>query len=108
MSDLPKGCFKHINHKCILRKDINNDRPTDQRNISTERAIRHSYIVERRYRFFKPPYWSVFTTTTYEMEGDYKFKMGGRRWAETDLTGLEWKFENEKDAEDFAFNESFN
>ncbi len=36
------------------------------------------------------------------MSGNYNNGyMGGRRWAETDLTGLEWHFNNKKDAEKF-------
>lgn len=104
--ELPTGCFNFINHKRILCKDINNDRPYDQYNVSTERAIAHRYVVKERPKllfFRKKPYWAVFSTTTYEMSGSfYSRSMGGRAWAETDMTGLEWHFNNKIDALDFA------
>jgi len=104
--DLPKGCFNHINHNRILMKDINNDRPCDQTKISTERTLAHRRLIKDRPSipfFRKKPYWAVFSTTTYEMSGLYRNTfMGGRAWAETDMTGLEWHFDNEKDALDFV------
>lgn len=106
MEELPKGCFNFIKHNRILRKDINDDRPYDQRNVSTERAIAHRFILEERPKvmfFRKNPYWAVFSTTTYEMSGNFgNAYMGGRAWAETDMTGLEWHFKDKKDALDFA------
>jgi len=104
MSKIPKGCYKFIDHKCILAKDINLDRPTDQCNISTEQAIRHSKVVKKRGGFLCKSYWAVLSTTTYEMAGSYSHTYcGGRAWAETDMTGLEWRFDNKKDANEFAF-----
>ena len=104
MSELPKGCFEHVDHKCIIRKDINYNRPGDQRNVSTERALHHDLIVERRKRYWpfrKIEYWAVLSTTTYEMSG--KGNNVDRAWAETDLTGLEWYFHKREDAEAFAY-----
>ena len=102
--DIPKGCFKFIDHKRILAKDINLDRPTDQRNISTEQAIRHGRIVKKRGGLFSKAYWAVLSITVYEMSGKYIAPyMGGRAWAETDLTGLEWRFDNKEDANEFAY-----
>ena len=101
--ELPKGCFLHLNHKKILCKDIHNDRPGDQGNIHTERALAHRRTVEKHTRLIGRNYWAVFSTTTYEMSGNYYAPyMGGRAWAETDLTGLEWRFDNEVDANNFA------
>jgi hypothetical protein len=106
MSELPKGCFEFTDHQRIIRRDINMDRPSDQGDISCERAIAHRRIVKKRGRLFKPSCWVVLSTTTYEMSGRYYAPyMGGRSWAETDLTGLEWKFNNEADANAFAFKE---
>jgi hypothetical protein len=103
---LPKGCFDHIDHNRILSKDIHSNRPCDQTSISTERALSHRLMIKDRPRipfFRRKPYWAVFSTTTYEMAGVYcNTFMGGRAWAETDMTGLEWHFDNEKDAQDFV------
>ena len=99
---LPKGCFNFINHKRILRSDINRTRPTDQHSISCEQAIRHGTIVKKRRRLFGKTYWVALSTTTYEMSGDnYGPYLGGRAWAETDETGLEWHFHTEEDAARF-------
>ena len=104
---LPKGCFFFHDHNRILEKDINHNRPYDQCNISCERVVRHGHIVRMFPRLFRKSYWKVLSTTTYEMAGDYKHTyMGGRIWAETDLTGLEWHFYTEKDAEHFLINGS--
>jgi len=101
---IPKGCFKFTDHKCILLSDFYSDRPSDQCEISTERAISHKKIVEKRGGLLSKVYWVVLSATTYEMSGRYCGNfMGGRSWAETDLTGLEWQFDNKKDANEFAF-----
>ena len=102
----PKGCFMALDHERITAKDIKRDRPSDQTNISCERAICHGAIVRMRFNLFNwlKPYWVVLSTTTYEMAGDYRTRfMGGRSWAETDMTGLEWHFDKLKDAEKFAY-----
>ena len=107
--DLPKGCYRFINHNRILRRNIYRDRPGDQCNISCERVIRHGFIVKPvvwRYGFLwhkkETLYYAVHSTTTYEMAGDYCGSyLGGRRWSETDLTGLEWRFHSEEDANKF-------
>jgi len=101
---LPKGCFNFINHERILRKDINCTRPLDQCKINTERAIRHGFKVVKHTRLFRKSYWKALSFTTYEMSGVYcRRYMGGRTWAETDLTGLEFHFHTEGDAEKFAY-----
>jgi hypothetical protein len=103
--ELPKGCYQFKDHKCILRKDINGDRPMDQKNISCERAIRHGCILKEKGGFLRKAYWAVMSTTVYEMAGDYAGPyMGGRRWAETDLTGLVWLFNDKEDALNFVRN----
>jgi hypothetical protein len=103
--ELPHGCFEFVDHKRILQGDIKKDRPYDQCNISTERAINHSMIVKRKTDGIfgmGTAYWSVFSTTTYEMAGDYEGNyFRPWCWAETDLTGLEWQFNNEEDANRF-------
>jgi hypothetical protein len=110
MEQLPKGCFSFLDHKRIIRKDINGDRPFNQCHISTERALSHRRLLKERPKiwfFRKNPYWVVFSTTTYEMSGDYHdSSMGGSCWAETDMTGLEWHFYNKNDALDFVLDKS--
>ena len=109
MNDLPTGCFEHINHKRIIARDINHDRPCDQYGVSTERALHHDLMVEERKKFWpfrKKTYWAVLSTTTYEMAGKFHPNgryWGGRAWAETDKTGLEWLFHTKEDAEAFAY-----
>jgi hypothetical protein len=47
---------------------------------------------------------AVCGTTSYEMCGDYLPRlglMGGRRWAETDLNGVEYWFRSKSDATKF-------
>jgi hypothetical protein len=109
MKDLPKGCFYFKNHKKILAKDINDNRPSDQVNLSCERVINHFFIVNHKTRIplFRPKeYWQVLSATSYEMMGDYHPNsryMGGKCWAESDLTGLEWHFRSRKEADEFIF-----
>tara|TARA_Y100000310_G_C20567056_1_gene756014 strand:- start:688 stop:1041 length:354 start_codon:yes stop_codon:yes gene_type:complete len=103
-TEMPKGCFNYFDQQRITAKDIYFDRPYDQCRITTERAIRHFLIVKKRFRMFRASIWVVQSATTYEMAGDYRHTyMGGRSWAETDLTGLEWQFYNKEDAEKFAY-----
>jgi len=103
-AELPQGCFKYFDQQRITAVDIYFNRPGDQYNITTERAISHSLIVKKRFRMSRASIWVVQSATTYEMAGDYRHTyMGGRSWAETDLTGIEWQFYNEKDAEKFAY-----
>jgi len=101
MSELPKGCFKFIDHKRIIRKDIKNERLC-WTEVSTERAICHSAILEPIRKFFtpcwrKPDYYRVRSTTTYEMYSPRCTYI----WGETDLTGLEWHFSSKDDAHNF-------
>jgi len=99
---LPDGCSKFADHGCITKTDIKNNRPYDQCRISTEFVIGHGFIIMPVFHLFKKNTWKICSTTTYEMSGNYNNGyMGGRCWAETDLTGLEWHFNNEKDAETF-------
>lgn len=104
--ELPEGCFGFTDHERITAKDINWDRPRDQTDVSTERALSHKLIVQKRRCFLKKPYWVVLSSTTYEMAGKFHptgTYWGGRAWAETDLTGLEWKFTKQEDADKFAY-----
>jgi hypothetical protein len=112
MSENPKGCFEYIDYEAITRRDIHHNRPCDQYQVSTERALHHNLIVEERKKFWpfrKIGYWVALSTTTYEMSGSFHPRsrfMGGRSWAETDWTGLEWNFHNKADAEEWAYKRS--
>jgi hypothetical protein len=101
--EAPKNCLSFKDHKCIVRGDIDNNRPSDQTNISSERVIRHGFGIKTRGGgLFSKPLYVVYSTTTYEMAGDYRHTyMGGRCWAETDDTGLEWVFATKKEAEEW-------
>ncbi len=70
--------------------------------ISTERVVGRSKEVRKRWL---RNIWVVRETCTYEMAGDHRGPlMGGICFAETEYTGAEWLFRNEKDAEKFAYN----
>ena len=97
MKPLPNGCFKFIDHERIIQHDINNNRPSDQTNISTEKVIGNGYQIKTVFSRVV-----VYSIITYEMAGDYRHTyMGGRCWAETDHSGLEWSFHKETDANIF-------
>ena len=104
--EIPKNCLKFINHGKIVEHDIDRFRPSDQTNITTERVVSHGFRIKEIRKiqnslFLKPKY-IVFSITVYEMAGDYiSHYMGGRCWAETDNTGLEWTFATRKEAEDW-------
>ena len=102
MSSTIKDYKKYLPDGCITKKDINNNRPYDQCRISTEFVMGHRFIIMPVFHLFKKDTWKICSTTTYEMSGNFNNRyMGGRCWSETDLTGLEWHFNNEKDAEKF-------
>lgn len=107
-TELPPGCYRFTKFPFIIGHDIKNDRPCDVCDVRTNAVIRHGYLLKESKFLFWTLCWKVYSTTTYELDGKYLGGfmgdfIGGRRWAETDKTGLVWYFKNKKDAEAFAY-----
>jgi len=88
----PDGCIEFHDYNKIIEHDINSNRPNNICDVAPERAISHSYVLQKSKIWFCKPTFLVMSTTTYEMSGRCPCCGTHQAWGETDRTGLVWKF----------------